>query len=119
MVSVTAPSNAAAEPLRKIVTEYTEPVESAASWRSAYTAKPAPKPAAVPHLPATEQEHLPGAQPLLAPLPGPVDPAPVATAPDPVAADPAAVAPDPAPVAADQLPDPGMTVPVNLFSALP
>ena len=56
-------------------------------------ALPAPE-AASPHLPVAEQQHLPGAEPVVAPLPGPD-------------------------VEAPALPDTDMTVPVNLFTALP
>ncbi|BBX70244.1 hypothetical protein [Mycolicibacterium psychrotolerans] len=141
-VSVTAPADGAAEPLRKVVTEPSEPSTSTGyvQYAAPLTAAPVsaavpeavpvpaavpvpeavpvseavPAPAAVPvpeavpapeavpvpeaaaeaHLPATDQQHLPGAEPVVAPLPGPDAEAPL-------------------------LPDTDMTVPVNLFTALP
>ncbi|MCG7596726.1 hypothetical protein [Mycobacterium sp. PSTR-4-N] len=51
-------------------------------------------PSSAPHLPVDDQQHLPGAEPLVAPLPGPDTEAPA-------------------------LPDTEMTVPVNVFTALP
>ena len=143
-VSVTAPADGASEPLRKIVTHPSEASSPASSgyvpWAAPVAAAPvaaapvvaapvvvspeavpaaealsavrpapeaAPAAAAVPgpealpvpeaaepHLPAAEQQHLPGAEPVVAPLPGPD-------------------------VAAPTLPDSEMTVPVNVFTALP
>lgn len=120
-VSVTAPVDPGAEPLRKVVTEPSEayvasaaPVYEAASPAPAALASPAPPeavaapsapealpapvaesmPTAEAHLPAADQQHLPGAEPLVAPLPGPEVDAPT-------------------------LPDTDMTVPANVFTALP
>lgn len=147
-VSVTAPASGASEPLRKIVTAPAEASSPASSgsvqWAAPVAAAPVASPvvaavsppiaaaavpdaealpaaqalpaavsapeaapavvpgpetlpapeAAEPHLPAAEQQHLPGAEPVVAPLPGPDAAAPV-------------------------LPDTEMTVPVNLFTALP
>lgn len=136
-VSVTAPADATTKQQRKVVTESSEPatgyVQYAAPVKAAPVSAPipeaipaaAPAPEAVPapaampvpeaapgpetapvpeaapvpagaaepHLPATDQ-HLPGAEPVVAPLPGPDAETP-------------------------QLPDTQMTVPVNLFTALP
>lgn len=147
-VSVTAPADGASEPLRKIVTHPSEASSPASSgyvpWAAPVAAAPvaaatvvapvvaapvivapeavpaaealsaarpapeaAPAAAAVPgpealpvpeaaepHLPAAQQQHLPGAEPVVAPLPGPD-------------------------VAAPTVPDSEMTVPVNVFTALP
>ncbi|MBX7456533.1 hypothetical protein GR927_51905 [Mycolicibacterium sp. 3033] len=70
------------------------PVAAPAAAAPEAAAPEAAAPSPAPHLPADDQQHLPGAQPLVAPLPGPD-----ADAPAP--------------------PDPEMTVPVNVFTALP
>ena len=67
-------------------------------------AAPAPEAVAEPHLPAAEQQHLPGAAPVVAPLPGPDAETPPLPGPD---------------AETPPLPGPDMTVPVNLFTALP
>lgn len=144
-VSVTAPVDTAAEPLRKVVTapapEYAAaparvaapvavpvpaavatpapaalsgpatlpgaatlpapdalpgPAPEALAAEATNTGAAAAAPSAEPHLPVTAQQHLPGAEPLVAPLPGPE-----------------------AGAAAPALPDMEMTVPVNVFTALP
>ncbi|TRW76538.1 hypothetical protein FK535_27665 [Mycolicibacterium sp. 018/SC-01/001] len=149
-VSVTAPVDGAAEPLRKVVNEPVQAYQAApihiaapaAVPAAAALAAPAPavlpppdalpgpvpvaapitapeplvpevapltggtatEPSAEPHLPAAEQQHLPGAEPLVAPLPGPEAQAPQVLAPQPQT-----------PAGAD----PEMTVPANVFTALP
>lgn len=141
-VSVPAPADAANEPLRKVVAapsaadvtaaplRVAAPVSSAPAALQAPVARDAPAPvadalpvpdalpgpvtvaapeaeavapvatgtdaapSAAPHLPVADQQHLPGAEPLVAPLPGPGAEAPAS-------------------------PDTEMTVPANVFTALP